>query len=384
MANTTRKLLGALAAVVVVLAAVVAATYIGARRAAPPAVLEEMRQRHGAPASRYVDVAGVSVHYRDEGSGPVLLLLHGSFGSLHMFDEMVPMLTDRFRVIRFDQAPGGLSGPVPPGFTMTPEEFTHEFLTQIGVQRVALLGTSSGGIYAYRYAAAYPQDTYALVLSNVPPSAPVDNAGAQARQSWLTQLSSKTCAKFAKPWSKTCWHDFLESLFVRRERVTDELVTRYYDLNRRPEASQFTTMTAIMREDAKVLDFLGRVTAPTLLVWGTDSKVLPPPTGRLMFERLTGTKPELEILERVAHYPPLEAPREVADLVRPFLEGVLAATSGRVKSSGISAIRSDFASSEAISGCGRRFRVHSWVRVARQGRPSVDPICESQFSPHLP
>jgi pimeloyl-ACP methyl ester carboxylesterase len=129
-----------------------------------------------------------------------------------------------------------------------------------------------------------------VVLSNVPPSAPVDNAGAARRQPWLTQLSSLTCAKFSRPWSKTCWRDFLESLFVRRELVTDELVTRYYDLNRRPEASQFTTMTAIMREDAKVIDFLGRVRAPTLLIWGTDSKVLPPPTGELLAQRLTATR----------------------------------------------------------------------------------------------
>jgi pimeloyl-ACP methyl ester carboxylesterase len=309
----------------ITLLAVGVGSYIGARRDAPPAALDELRERYGSPQSKYVDVAGVSVHYRDEGSGPVLVLMHGSFGSLHMFDGLVALLSDRYRIIRFDQAPGGLSGPVPDGFTLTPEEFTHQFLATLGVGPVAVLGTSSGGIYAYRYAATYPQDVTAVVLSNVPPSAPVDNAGAARRQPWLTQLSSLTCAKFAKPWSKTCWHDFLESMFVRRELVTDELVTRYYDLNRRAEASQFTTMTAIMREDARVIDFLGRVTAPTLLIWGTDSKVLPPPTGELMSDRLTGTTPELHVVERVAHYPPLEAPREIADLVGPFLARTLAA-----------------------------------------------------------
>ncbi len=324
MSKTVRRL-GAVSALALVALLATAAAYIGARRDAPPAALEELRQRYGSPQSKYVDVAGVSVHYRDEGSGPVLLLLHGSFGSLHMFDDLVALLADRYRLIRFDQAPGGLSGPVPAGFTLTPEEFTHEFLAKLGVGPVAVLGTSSGGIYAYRFAASYPQDVTAVVLTNVPPSAPVDNAGAARRQPWLTQLSSLTCAKFAKPWSKTCWHDFLESLFVRRELVTDELVTRYYDLNRRPEASQFTTMTAIMREDAKVIDFLGRITAPTLLIWGTDSKVLPPPTGQLMSKRLTATTPELHVVERVAHYPPLEAPREIADLVGPFLARTLAA-----------------------------------------------------------
>ncbi len=319
------RLLLSLVGIALALVAAVAAIYIGARRDAPPSELAELRSRYGSPQSKYLDVAGVSVHYRDEGSGPVLVLMHGSFGSLHMFDELAALLVDRYRVIRFDQPPGGLSGPVPEGFTMTPEDFTRAFLDALGVGPAAVLGTSSGGIYAYRYAASYPQQVTAVVLTNVPPSAPVDNAGALARQPFLTRLSSRTCAKYAKPWSKTCWRNFLESMFVRRERVTDRLVTRYYDLNRRPEAGQFTSLTAIMREDAKVLDFLGRIRAPTLVIWGTDSKVLPPPTAALLSSRLTGTNPQMHVVGRVAHYPPLEAPREIADLVRPFLAEALAA-----------------------------------------------------------
>ncbi len=326
MTVLSRRLLSVGAAALLLLV-VAAAVYVGGRRDAPPATLAQMRQRHGSAQSRYVEVAGVSVHYQDEGNGPVLVLMHGSFGSLHMFDEFASMLHDRYRIIRFDQPPGGLSGPVPAGFTMTPEDFTHELLGKLGVGRVAVLGTSSGGIYAYRYAASYPQDVTAVVLTNVPPSAPVDNAAALRRQPFLTRLSSLTCARFARPWSKTCWHDFLDSMFVRRERVTDGLVTRYYDLNRRAGASEFTTLTAIMREDARVIDFLGRVTAPTLVIWGTDSKVLPSPTGKLMIARLTGTKPQLHVVERVAHYPPLEAPREIADLVGPFLAQALASRS---------------------------------------------------------
>lgn len=151
MSRAGRNVFAAVAGLAV-LAAVVAALYISARRSAPAITLAELIERYATPASRYVDVAGVRVHYRDEGSGPTLLLFHGSFGSLLMFDEMVPALAGRFRVIRFDQPPTGLSGPVPDGFSMTPEAFVREFLGRLGVDRVALLGTSSGGIFAYRYA----------------------------------------------------------------------------------------------------------------------------------------------------------------------------------------------------------------------------------------
>jgi pimeloyl-ACP methyl ester carboxylesterase len=307
------------AVAVLLLAAALVAAYIGARRSAPWTSVEQLRSTYASPQSKFIDVAGVAVHYEDEGTGPTLLLLHGSFGSLRMFDDLIPSLRGQYRVIRFDQPPSGLSGPVPRGFELTPEAFVHAFLQRLGVSRTAVLGTSSGGIFAYRYAASHPEAVTALVLANVPPSAPVDNAAAQRRQSWWVRLSSLACARFATPWSETCWHDFLHGLFVRDERVTPALVQQYYDLNRHPGARQLTSIAAIMRKDEDVRGYLARVTAPTLLLWGTSSPVLPPETATLLASRLTGTQPELRRLERVAHYPPLEAPDDVAAAMLPFL-----------------------------------------------------------------
>jgi len=323
MARKTHRGLIAAGAVVMI-AAIAAAAFIAPRRGAEPIPPAELKTRYATPESRFVEVAGVTVHYRDEGTGPALLLVHGSYGNLHSFDGMLPLLRERYRVIRFDQAPGGLSGTVPDGFNLTPEAFTRAFLEKIGVDRVAVLGNSSGGIFAYRYAATYPEDVYGLVLTNVPPSAPVDNAAARRRRDWYSRLSSTVCEWFSGPQSRTCWRDFLYALFVRDEQVTEDLVTQYFEMNRKVEARRFTTMTAIMREDDKVIDFLARVRAPTLLLWGTHSPVLPPPTMQILQSRLTGTRVETQVLQNVGHYPPLEAPREVAEATDEFLRRVLA------------------------------------------------------------
>lgn len=322
MPAALRKILLTLVGLVLV-AAVVAALYIAPRREAPTITLEQLRQQYQRPESKYVEVAGVQVHYQDEGSGPVLLAFHGSFGALQTYDGVAAKLRDRYRIIRFDQPPTGLSGPVPAGFELTPEAFVHEFLVKLGIGKVAVIGNSSGGIFAYRFAASYPQEVTAVILVNTPPSAPVDNAGALARQPWIEQLSVKTCAKFAKRRSLTCWRDFLESMYVRKERVTDALVQQYYDYNRQPSSGQMTSIAAIMRVDAQVIDYLSKITAPTLVLWGTHSPVLPPDTSKILTSRLTATRPELKILENVAHYPPLEAPDEVAAAAGEFLDRVV-------------------------------------------------------------
>ncbi len=314
--------IGVLLLVLLGLAAATVLAFIAPRTSADPITLVELEAKYATPASRFVEVEGVRVHYVDEGSGPALLLFHGSFGSLYAFDALAAQLRDRYRVIRFDQSPGGLSGPVPEGFALTPEQFTRAFLERIGVREVALIGTSSGGIYAYRYAASYPDDVRALVLASVPPSAPVDNAGAQRRLPWLKRLASQTCQKYAKPWSLTCWRDFLGNTIARDEQRSEARIEQYYDLNRRPDSRTMHSMTAIMRDDALVRDFLARVRAPTLLVWGDLGNVLPPPTAATLAGRLTGTTVRTEFLERVAHYPPMDAPDEVATLVDQFLSNL--------------------------------------------------------------
>ena len=53
--------------------------------------------RYGTPNSHFIDVDGQRVHYRDEGTGPAIVLVHGSFGSLRMWDSWVPALADHYR-----------------------------------------------------------------------------------------------------------------------------------------------------------------------------------------------------------------------------------------------------------------------------------------------
>jgi pimeloyl-ACP methyl ester carboxylesterase len=320
--NRARKLTLWAALGLVVLAMLAVVQYFAARRSAPSIDMAELLPRYGAGAQR-ITIDGVQVHYRDEGSGPVLVLLHGSFGSLRMFDGMVTELGTNFRIIRYDQPPSGLSGPVPKDFKLTSEQFLAGLLDRLGVESAALLGTSSGGIIAYRFAAAYPERVNALVLSNVPPSAPVDNAGARARLPKTLQWSIGTCMRLGRPWSKTCWRDFLVSNFWRQDGVTDELVTEYYDLNRRPGIGEFTTMTAIMRKDDEVRRLLAAVKAPSLLIWGTKDPVLPRVTADVLAARLTSTTVQTKLLDDVSHYPPLEAPKEVSAATLAFLDPIL-------------------------------------------------------------
>ena len=78
----------------------------------PDLPLDYLEKKYAGPDSRFTHVQGMRVHYRDQGQGPVLVLLHGTAASLHTWDGWVEALASDFRVVRMDlparsDAPGG-------------------------------------------------------------------------------------------------------------------------------------------------------------------------------------------------------------------------------------------------------------------------------------
>ncbi|MPS42326.1 MAG: alpha/beta fold hydrolase, partial [Pseudomonas sp.] len=81
--------------------------------------LERLKSRYGnaAQGSRYVEIDGFNVHYRDQGSRdkPALVLIHGVVASLHTWDGWVQAFAPHYRIIRFDVPGFGLTGPARDG-----------------------------------------------------------------------------------------------------------------------------------------------------------------------------------------------------------------------------------------------------------------------------
>ena len=68
-----------------------------------------VKSKYATPPSQFLDVGGVSVHLRDEGHGPALVILHSSQTNLRIWDDWVDVLKANYRVIRVDWPPYGLT-----------------------------------------------------------------------------------------------------------------------------------------------------------------------------------------------------------------------------------------------------------------------------------
>ncbi|MBP7952369.1 MAG: alpha/beta hydrolase [Sphingorhabdus sp.] len=140
---------------------------------APDIPLEKLKKDYANAESEFITLGnGMTVHLRDEGpvtprpDAPVIMLLHGSNASLHTWDKWTERLKRDYRIIRFDQAGHGLTGPHPKD-CYTPQcyvEAVDMIADNRGLDKFILGGNSMGGGVSYAYARAHPERLSGLIL----------------------------------------------------------------------------------------------------------------------------------------------------------------------------------------------------------------------------
>ena len=114
----------------------------------------------------YADTSLGQVHYREAGSGLPIVLLHESPFSGAVFDAALPTLGNRVRAIAPDTPGYGASPPPsrPPSVAGYAERLTF-FLEGLGLERVALVGSHTGGAIAIQLAVDMPKRVRALIVT---------------------------------------------------------------------------------------------------------------------------------------------------------------------------------------------------------------------------
>jgi pimeloyl-ACP methyl ester carboxylesterase len=279
--------------------------------------LETVKARWGGPPSRFVEIDGMNVHYRDEGSGPPLLLLHGTGSSLYTWDAWAASLSSTHRVVRLDLPAFGLTGPRPDGDYRqdTYVEFLDRFASKLGLAKFALAGNSLGGAIAWRFAAAHPSEVSALIL--------VDPGGYPRKTKRLLVFRLGSLPGVGPVLEHLDPRILVErtsrQVYGDPSRVAPESIERAYDLVLRPGNRQaFGQETSVPYEDHTAL--LRALNVPTLVMWGDKDALIPVSDAQRFGADIPGAR--VRIYEGLGHVPMEEdGPRTAAD-AREFLATV--------------------------------------------------------------
>lgn len=119
------------------------------------------------PSDQYLTINQCPIRFRDAGSGPPLLLVHGIAGFLEEWEPAMKALQSKFRVIVPDLLGHGLSGK--PDIPYTIENlanFLKAFMAELKLEKVILAGHSLGGAISLYFALQYPHAVEKLILVN--------------------------------------------------------------------------------------------------------------------------------------------------------------------------------------------------------------------------
>ena len=282
-----------------------------------------MRAKYGGPASQFIEVSGMKVHVRDEGpkDAPVIVLLHGSNSSLHTWDPWAAILTKSYRVIRFDQAGHGLTGPHPrrdysaAAFVAA----VDGVIQKMGVKRFTLGGNSMGGGIAVAYAIAHPDKLSGLILVDAsgapdakPKSIPIGFRIAQTP-------GVRNIALYITP--RSFLEKSLRQSISVQSIITPAMVDRYWELLRYPGNRQAT----IDRFSAKRVPTdpaaIRALTVPTLIIWGDEDKLIPLSAGQWFAANIKASK--LISHPNVGHAPMEEIAAQSAADVETWLSSIV-------------------------------------------------------------
>lgn len=288
----------------------------------PYLTLEQLRAQYGDGQSRYTTIGGMEVHYKDEGvkrgDAPVLLLVHGSSSTMKTWDAMVPLLKRRYRVIRYDIPGMGLSSDVPDAAltTVKPEDIAEALLAGLGVEKVTVIGVSSGGTLGSFLAAKRPDLVERLIISNAP-SDPVDTSHMVPTPEWAQAQADARASGFQ---NQFFWDQFL-SYFAGDGRRIDAATRRhFYDFGRRTPHKNVIAMIAKVADAPKARSAMAAVRAPTLLIWGGSDHLLPPSAGRNLLKYLSGTDVSIVYMPDVGHFPPIETSERFTRIATAWIE----------------------------------------------------------------
>ena len=257
-----------------------------------------------------LDIDGTDIYYERRGAGEPLLLLQGLGGnSLHWGEGFLGGLDDMFELVLCDYRGAGRSGALTGECTIAKlADDATALLDALAIESAHVVGISMGGMVAQELALAHPERVRTLTLGCTFPGGP------EAKMTDMAVVGMLAEAVLSGDGERALRAGY--EAMIAPEYAADpanyalyaEVAVQY----QAPVPVLMAQLQAIGAHDAGAR--LAGITAPTLVIHGTEDQMLPVSNGRMIGERIPGAR--LEILDGVGHLFWVEQPERSAELLR--------------------------------------------------------------------
>jgi 3-oxoadipate enol-lactonase len=259
--------------------------------------------------SRFADVNGTRLFYQIGGAGPQLTLIHGFGLDTRMWDDQFAVLTQRYRVLRYDARGFGRSA------VASAEPYAHEadlraLLEHLEIEHTVLIGFSLGGGIAIGFALAYPAAVDALIV--VSSMLPGRRLSAELGQSFGAIWSAGRTLGAAAARERWLRHPLFGPILEQPGPAArfGQIVAEY-------SGWEWAHNDPQIRPDPPPAARLGEIRAPTLAIVGERDLPDFHAIAGLIERAIPGAR--RVVLPGVGHIPNMEAPERFNALVQDFL-----------------------------------------------------------------
>lgn len=276
------------------------------------------------PDSRFIEVNGITAHYKMAGSGrPALILLHGFAASTFSWREVIGPLSEVGTVVAFDRPGFGLTERPMPGewegrSPYAPEaqaDLTVGLMDALGIERAVLVGNSAGGTVALLTALTYPERAEALVL--VDPAIYVRGMTPVWLRPFLNTpqmrhlgpLLARRIQDWGVDFACSAWHD--------PSKLTPEIWEGYAKPLRAENWDRALWEVTRASHPLGLERRLGEVRVPVLVVTGDDDRIVPTEQSIRLAGEIPGA--QLAVIPECGHIPQEECPAPFLEALGAFL-----------------------------------------------------------------
>ncbi|MEI7963886.1 MAG: alpha/beta hydrolase [Chitinophagaceae bacterium] len=234
----------------------------------------------------------------EEGNGEPLMLLHGLFGALSNFKDLIEHFRKSNKVIvpllplleldLLHTSVGGL------------QKFVHRFIEHRNYDQIHLLGNSLGGHVALVHVLKHPEKIKSLILTGSSGLFENGMGDTYPKRGDKEYIRTKTALTFYNP-----------------AMATDELVNEVFEITN----NRIKVIKIIALAKSAIRNNLGeelnQIKQPTCLIWGNNDTITPPFVGK-EFNRLIPNS-EIHFVDQCGHAPMMEVPHEFNRILDEFL-----------------------------------------------------------------
>jgi len=286
---------------------------VGYLSVTPDLPLDFLKNKYAAAPSKFMELNELRIHYRDEGTGDAIVLVHGTGASLHTWNAWAQELSQTHRVIRLDLPAYGLTGKDPKKRYSSKDyvDLIDAFLKELNVNQFHLAGNSLGGLVSWLYASYHPDKVQKLIL--------IDPSGFPSKKSPMVISLAKTpginmLIRYVTP--KAFIKKNLKEVYYNPDLISTQILDRYYELTLAPgNRTAFIDRAKIERED--YTDRLGLITNPTLILWGAEDAWIPLKNAYRFEEKIATST--VVVMKETGHLPMEEKPAKSLAITLDFL-----------------------------------------------------------------